>query len=709
MNKTVCLCLLAGALALSACKGSGEDRSQEDPAVSQTQVNPLLQAFDTPYGVPPFDLIKPEHYRPAFEKGIEEYRADVAKVLANTDTPDYANTIEPLLNAGALLSQVSAVFFSETSANNNEALQAIEAEISPRLSALQDEVTLNGDLYAKVKAVVDRKAELALNPEQTYLMENLHQRFVQNGTALSPEDKEKLKAVNQELAGLEVAFSNNLLAESRTSNMVLEKQEDLEGLPESVVAAAAEAATAGGMAGKWLFTTDKPSMLPFLTYSPRQDLRRTLYSAYTMRGDRDNANDNKKVLAQIIKLRTRKARLLGFDTYADYVLVNRMAKNPARVQDLLMKLWTPALNRAKAELADMQKLMDQEGKGGKIEPCDWWYYAEKVRKAKYDLDDEALRPYFKLEQVMQGAFAVAGKLYGLTFTSVPDLPRPHKEAYAFDVKASDGTHMGILYMDFFPRAGKRVGAWCGGYRDSHKEQGKRVAPVVTIVCNFTRPQGDKPALLSMDEVETLFHEFGHGLDGLLAQNSTRTTYVATDFVELPSQINEHWVTEPEVLKDYARHYQTGEVIPRELVEKIGKSGQFNQGFATVEYLAASLLDMSLHALKEEQDLDIRGFEKKTLADLGLIPEILPRYRCTYFSHIVGGYSAGYYSYIWSGVLDNDAFQAFKEKGIFDQETAQSFRRNILEANGTLDPVEMYRAFRGRDAEIGPLLENRGLK
>ena len=699
--KRLLLIILVLSLAFAGCTGENKESSINGD-------NPLLAEFDTPFQVPPFDKIKVEHYLPAMKVAMEEHKKEIEAIVNNTEAPTFKNTMEPLFNSGALLDKVSAVFYSQSSIKGTDEMLKVRAELAPLMSAHGDEIQFNEKLFERVKAVYENRENENLNEEQLFLLESEYKGFVRNGANLDAEQKKELGEINQKLAVLSAKFSSNLLAENRSFQLVIDNEDDLEGLPEGVVAAAAGAAKAAGQEGKWIFTTDKPSMLPFLTYSPKRELRAKLYDAYTHRGDKNNEHDNKQVLADIMNLRVKKAKLLGYDNYANYVLESRMAKNSDGVMGLLNQLWTPALNLAKNEVKEMQKLIDQEGGNFKLAAHDWWYYAEKLRIAKYNLDDNELRPYFKLQNVIDGSFYVANQLYGITFHRLNDIPLPHEEALAYEVKEADGSHLGVLYLDYHPREGKGVGAWCGRYRGATYEDGKRVTPVVTIVGNFTRPSGDTPALLSLDEVSTLFHEFGHGLDGLFAQNHYRKTDVARDFVELPSQIMEHWALEKDVLKQYAKHYETGEVIPDSLIEKIEASSLFNQGFINVEYLAACLLDMAYHSMTEEMELDINKFENETLAEIGLIPEIISRYRSTYFGHIIGGYSAGYYSYIWSGVLDSDAFQAFKETSLFDQKTAKAFRDNVLAKNGIGDAAELYRAFRGRDPEIKALLENRGL-
>jgi peptidyl-dipeptidase Dcp len=669
--------------------------------------NPFFSEFNTPFNVPAFEKIKAKHYMPAFEKGMAEGRRDIENLIKNKQTPTFENTVVALDNAGELLTNVSAVFFSQASANTNDSLQNIEMEISPKLAAYNDEIRLNPDLFRKVKYVFDNQAQSNLNPEQTFILENLYKGFVRNGANLNKQDQDSLKKINQQISVLAVRFSQNILNETNNYKLLVDKS-GIEGLPESVTAPAADAAKAAGQEGKWLFTTQKPSIFPFLTYSKNRELRRELFHAYTNRGNNGNESDNNKIFADLVALRAAHAKILGYKSHADYVLEPRMAKNPENVSDLLNNLWDKAIPVAKKEVKEMQAIIDKEGGKFKLEPSDWWYYSEKLRKQKYDLNDADLRPYFKLENVIDGVLTCANKLFGITFTPFSNIPLPHPDARAFEVKDNNGLHIGVLYMDFYPRESKRQGAWCGTYRSHHIKDGKTVTPVVTSVFNFTSPNGDMPALLDLEEVSTLFHEFGHALDNLFNQNPYNSSYIAWDFVELPSQLNEHWATEPEVLKMYAKNYKTGESIPDDLVKKITNSGYFNQGFANVEVLAASMLDMAYHTLQAPVNIDVQSFEKDYFKKIGLIPEIVSRYRTTYFAHIADGYDAGYYCYKWAAVLDNDVFEAFKEKGIFDQATAQSYRKNILEKNGTMDAMQMFVNFRGRKPKIEPLLKNTGL-
>ena len=669
--------------------------------------NPFFSEYNTPFNVPPFEKIMAKHYMPAIEKGIAEARKEIEALIKNKQEPTFENTIEQLDKSGDLLNKVSSVFLGQTEANTNDSLQNLQVEISPKLAAFRDEINLNPDLFKKVKYVYDNQVRFNLNPEQKFLLENLYRGFVRNGANLGRQDQDTLKKINQELSVLAVKFNQNVLAEINNYRLFVDK-DGLTGLPESLVTSAAEVAKAAGEEGKWAFTTQRPSIFPFLQSSPHRDLRRQIFNAYINRGNNGNEFDNNRILADIVRLRARRAKLLGYKTHSDYVLEPRMAKKPENVFNLLNSLWEKALPVAKNEAGEMQKIIDREGGNFKLEPSDWWYYAEKLRKQKYDLNDSELRPYFKLDNVREGVFACATKLFGITILPIAGCPLPHPEAEAFEVKDSTGSHIGVLYMDFHPRDSKQQGAWCITYRNHHILDGKAITPVVTTVFNFTPPGGETPALLNMDEVSTLFHEFGHALDFLFRQNTYNQIYEIWDFIELPSQLMEHWATEQEVLNMYAKHYKTGETIPASLVRKLKNSSYFNQGFDNVEILAASLLDMAYHTLEAPAIIDIQSFEKEYFNKIGLIPEIISRYRSTYFMHIIEEYDSGYYSYTWAAVLDNDAFEAFKEKGIFNRSVASSYRKNILEKNGTMDAMQMYVNFRGREPQIEPLLRNRGL-
>lgn len=675
---------------------------------SKQEANPFFEEFSTTNGVPPFDKIKLEHYEPAFDKGIEEQLANINAIVNNSEAPTFENTIAALDQSAPTLERVSGIFHNMTSAETTPELTDLAMQIAPRLSEHGDNIYLNKGLFERVNAIYQNKESLNLTTEQQRLLEKTYKRFVRSGANLDEQQQESLRKINAELSTLGLEFGKNVLNENNDFKLIVDKEEDLAGLPDWFKQSAAMEAAAAGEEGKWMFTLHNPSRLPFLQYAENRELREKMYKAYIERGNNNNANDNKKVIARIAKLRLEKANMLGYDCYANFSLDNAMAKNAETVMKFLNNLWEYALPKAKAEVQELQAMMDKEKKGEKLEAWDWWYYTEKLRKEKYNLDEEELKPYFKLENVRDGAFEVAGKLYGISFHQLNGVPVYHPDVEVFEVKDGDGSQLGLFYVDYFPRPGKKGGAWMSTYRD----QAGAVRPLVCNVCNFTKPVGDTPSLLTQDEVETLFHEFGHALHGLLTQcnyQGVSGTSVSRDFVELPSQVMEHWATEPEVLKMYAKHYQTGEVIPTELVEKIERQSTFNQGFMTTELLAAALLDMDLHNLTAiDDDFDITAFEQKAMDNLKLIPEIAPRYRLTYFSHIVGGYAAGYYSYLWAEVLDSDAFEAFKEKGVFDQETAKKFRENILEKGDSEDPMVLYKKFRGAEPSIEPMLKNRGM-
>ena len=681
-------------------------------ACQTEQKNPFFETYTTPYGAPPFDKIKVEHYMPAFLEGMAQQKAEIDAIVNNTEAPTFANTIEALEYSGSLLDKVTYVFFNVYMADGNDEMGKIAEEVSPLLSEQTDYIMLNEGLFERVKAVYEAKETLNLNKEQAKLLEETYKSFVRGGANLNKEQKAELSRINKELGLAELQFSKNVLDATNAYQKWIEDESELAGLPESVKQAAAEAAKAAGQEGKWLFTVQKSSFLPVLQYSDNRELRKELLMAYTSLANHDDNLDNKAVINKIMKLRVQQAQLFGFTTPAGFILDNTMAKTPEAVYSFLETVWTPSLAQAKVEAAELQKLMDEEGKGEKLEPWDWWYYAEKLRKAKYDLDEEELKAYFKLENVRKGAFDLAGKLWGLQFKQLEDMPVYNPEVEVFEVSDSDGSLIGILYTDYFPRAGKRAGAWMNEIAPQYVRDGVNHRPVIINVGNFTRPTADKPSLLTMDEVSTLFHEFGHALHGLLSQctyKSLSGTNVARDFVELPSQLMENWCYEPEVMKTYAFHYETGEAIPDALIEKIQKASTFNQGFVMTELLSASLLDMDYHSIADTADIDVNAFEKASMEKMGMIPEIIVRYRSTYFSHIfTTGYSAGYYSYTWAAVLDSDAFQAFKETGdIYNQEVATAYRKNILERGGTEDPMVLYQQFRGKMPNPDYLLIKRG--
>lgn len=672
--------------------------------------NPFLSEFETPYGTPDFDRIKVEHYEPAFLKGIKQQNEEIKAIVENPDEPSFENTIVALDNSGEILARVSGVFFALTEADTNDEMMALEAKIAPMLSEHSDNIFLNQELYKRVAAVhaQEEAGKIQLTTEQHYLLDKYYKEFVRSGAGLDAQKQERLREINKQLSTLTIEFGNHVLADNNDYLLVVDKKEDLAGLPDAVIAGAAQEAKAHGKDGKWVFTLQESSRTPLLQYAQNRELRKNIYQAYTSLGNRGNANDNKEVLKKVLALRLEKAQLMGFNNFAEYQLADNMAKNPKNALDLLYGLWEYSIKNAKAEAAELQKIMDREGKGEKLEAWDWWYYAEKLRQEKYDLNEDAIKPYFSQEDVHNGLCTVVNKLYGITLTPCDSISVYNKDVKTYIVKDADGSLLGVFYSDYMPRASKRSGAWMSNFR----EQQEGVRPLIYNVASFTKPAGDLPSLLTIDEARTMYHEFGHALHGLLTQckyKGVSGTSVAQDFVELPSQIMEHWAVEPEVLKMYAKHYQTREAIPDSLIAKIENQALFNQGFMTTELLAAAILDMEMHCLTTMEGFDVLQFEKQLMDKLGLIPQIAPRYRSTYFNHIMGGYAAGYYSYIWAERLDTDAFEAFKEHGLFDQATATSFRKNILEKGGSDDPMKLYVTFRGAEPCLEPLLETRGLK
>lgn len=672
--------------------------------------NPFLSEFGTPYGTPDFDRIKVEHYEPAFLKGIEQQNEEIKAIVENPDEPSFENTIVALDNSGEILARVSGVFFALTEADTNDEMMALEAKIAPMLSEHSDNIFLNQELYKRVAAVhaQEEAGKIQLTTEQHYLLDKYYKEFVRSGAGLDAQKQERLREINKQLSTLTIEFGNHVLADNNDYLLVVDKKEDLAGLPDAVIAGAAQEAKAHGKDGKWVFTLQESSRTPLLQYAQNRELRKNIYQAYTSLGNRGNANDNKEVLKKVLALRLEKAQLMGFNNFAEYQLADNMAKNPKNALDLLYGLWEYSIKNAKAEAAELQKIMDREGKGEKLEAWDWWYYAEKLRQEKYDLNEDAIKPYFSQEDVHNGLCTVVNKLYGITLTPCDSISVYNKDVKTYIVKDADGSLLGVFYSDYMPRASKRSGAWMSNFR----EQQEGVRPLIYNVASFTKPAGDLPSLLTIDEARTMYHEFGHALHGLLTQckyKGVSGTSVAQDFVELPSQIMEHWAVEPEVLKMYAKHYQTREAIPDSLIAKIENQALFNQGFMTTELLAAAILDMEMHCLTTMEGFDVLQFEKQLMDKLGLIPQIAPRYRSTYFNHIMGGYAAGYYSYIWAERLDTDAFEAFKEHGLFDQATATSFRKNILEKGGSDDPMKLYVTFRGAEPSLDALLKTRGLK
>jgi len=674
--------------------------------------NPLFVPFTSPYEVPPFDVIKDSHFIPAIKLGMKEQKKEIKSIIKDVRNPDFENTILALENSGQIIRRTTAVLYNLSYANTSTSLQHIMQQLAPLLSAHSDHIFMNAALFKRVKYIWQNRKLLHLKGEKFKLLELYYKTFVRNGANLNGKEKKIVAEINQQLSLLSLQFGKNILDTINEYKLIVTEKSNLAGLTEDIIASAADTASRSGHEGKWIFTLQNASVIPFLQYSDQRSLRQTIWEAYTNKGNCGDDFDNNKIVVEIIKLRAEKANILGYASHAHYVLEEQMAKSPDQVYELLNKLWSPAIKVAQDEADELQQMIRQEGHDFKLKPWDWRYYAEKLRKQKYDLDEVEMKPYFSLEKVQQGVFDTTQKLYGITFTEVINLPVYHPEVKAYEVSQNGNKKIGVLYLDFFPRDSKQGGAWMTSYVTQSKTGKKRILPVISIVCNFTKPVGNTPSLLTFDEVNTFFHEFGHALHGLLSDvnyHSLAGTNVPTDFVELPSQILENWCAERDVLKTYAFHYKTGETIPDDLITKMDKSSKYGQGFATVEYLAACMLDMGFHTLKDGNIEDIQKFETETFQKIDLMAEIIPRYRSTYFSHIfAGGYSAGYYSYIWSEVLDADAFSVFKTKGLFDKVTADSFRTNILEMGGSADPLKLYVKFRGEKPGIEPLLEKRGL-
>lgn len=671
--------------------------------------NPFFEEWDTPFGIPPFEQIKDEHYQGAFEKAFSDHNDEIKVIVNESDSPTFENTIEALERSASLLHKVAGVFYNLTSSNTNDELQVIEMDIVPRYAAHTSSLFTNQGLYCRVKVVYDSRADLSLAPDQIQLLEDTHTRFLRAGAALDDGGRSKVQELDEELAGLTTRFGQNNLKDTNNFELVLDSKNQARGLPEFVLQAALGEGEQRGKPGKYVFTISRSSITPFMQFAEDRDLREKIYNVYTHCSNNNDENDNHEILKKIASLRVRRAQLMGYDSHAHYMLDDRMAKTPAAVTGLLDKIWAPAKQKVVTEAADLQDRIQADGGNFTLKPWDWWYYTEKIRSERFSLSEEEVKPYFKLENVRDGAFAVATRLYGITFEEVVDIPRYHPDVKGYEVKDEDGSPIGLFLVDYFMRPSKRGGAWMNEFR-GQSDLDESVRPIVVNCCNF--PKSD-PCLLGMDEVRTLFHEFGHGLHGLLSQvryQSQSGTNVKQDFVELPSQIMEHWAIEPEVMRSYAQHYETGAVIPDELINKLLQADTFNQGFATTEYLAASYLDMAWHTLETDAEQEVESFEATAMKRIELIDAVDPRYKSSYFQHVFAGdhYSAGYYSYIWAEVLDADGYEAFRENGIFDAETAKSFRENILELGGTADPMAMYKEFRGREPEVEPLLKGRGL-
>jgi peptidyl-dipeptidase Dcp len=679
--------------------------------LSTENMNPFFSDYDTPFGVPPFDLVKTEHYIPAYKAGFAEQMDEIEAIVSNPEAPTFENTIEAYVLSGELLRKVDGVFPKLLEAETNDEIDSIARIVVPMKAGHTSGIMLNEGLFDRVNSVFASQESLDLSPEQTVVLQKVYKRFVRGGANLDEAGKKRISEIDEKLSSITLEFGNNVLAETNNYKLIIENEEDLAGLPASVRSAASDAANAAELEGKWVFTLHKPSWIPFLQYAEKRELREEIYRAMFMRSNTGNEYDNNELIKEILTLRLERANLLGFENHAAYILAERMAREPETVYNFLLQVWEPALIKAKEEARMMQEMIHKAGSDFQLASWDWWYYAEKIRQEKYQLDEEEVRAYFSLEAVTEGLFEVVNKLYGITLEPRNDLPVYHEEVLPYEVKEADGSHLGVLYMDFHPRPGKKSGAWSTGIRSAHMKDGAQVTPVNLIVMNFTRPTGDQPALLSFDEMLTYFHEFGHALHGLFKRSHYLGVGVAWDFVELPSQIMENWAAHPEVLRAYARHYKTGELIPDELVTKLEDASKFNQGFATVEYIAASILDMDYHTLQDVSGLDLNEYENESMQEIGLIDAIIPRYKSNYFQHIfssVTGYSSGYYSYLWSEILDKDAFNAFLETSLFDQATATSFRENILEKGGSMDEMEMYVNFRGAEPTIDALLKGRGL-
>ena len=673
-------------------------------------MNPFLNDYETPFKIPPFEEIEFAHYEPAFDIGMKEHLKEIEEIANNQQEPTFENTIEAMERSGETLDKVANVFFNLLGSNTNDDMDALAMKISPKLSAHNDSILLNKELFKRIKELFDNKGSFNLTTEQNRLLEETYKRFIRSGANLDNQSMERLTQINSSLSSLSVQFDQNVLKETNSYSMVIENEEDLDGLPAEEIRQASLLADSEGQSGKWVFKPTRVSMYPFLTYSTQRDLREELYNSYIQRGDNDNEYDNKEIIAEMISLRKEKASMMGFDSHSDYVLDNTMAKTPENVNKLLQTIWKPGVEKAKGEVEEMQKLISDEGGNFELAAWDWWHYSEKLRQEKFDFKEEEVKPYFSEDKVLAGAFDVAQKLFDITFTERNDLPKYRENIRSFIVEDLNKKVIGIFYTDFTLRPNKGGGAWMNTFRSQSKFDGE-IIPIVINVCNFPPENADGVSLLSFEQVETLFHEFGHGLHGLLSDAqypSLSGTSVTRDYVEFPSQMMENWAREPSVIKTFAKHYETGETIPEDLLNKISAAGTFNEGFATTEYVAAAHLDMAYHT---DQGLieDIDKFEDETLNDLGLIPEIESRYRSTYFGHIfAGGYSSGYYSYLWTEVLEADAFEAFKDKGLFDKETADKLKKYVYAAGNTDDLMTQYVRFRGKEPEIEPLLKKRGL-
>ncbi len=703
------LILIAG-ITLISCQEKNKTEQSMKTETTTTE-NPLLQEWNTPFGTPPFDKIKNKDYLPAFEFAIKEHNQEIQKIINNPEKPSFKNTVEALEKSGATLRKISNVFYALEAANTNDTIKETAKKIAPELAAHYDNISMNPKLFKRVNEVYQQKDQLNLTNEQKKLLEEKYKMFVRSGIALHEEKQKRVKAINKELAALQQQFNDNLLAETNDFDLYVTNEKDLGNMPENIKQAAREEAQKRGHKTGWSFTLQRPSFYPFLDYSPNRELREKIFQGYANRGNNNNAHDNKKVIQKMVQLRAEKAHLLGYDNFAQYILKDNMAKTPENVYDLMNKIWPKALQTAKNDRDLFAQLMKKEGIKGKFRASDWRYYVRKVREQKYSFDENQTKPYFEVNAVRDGAFKLANKLFGLNFKELKNIPTWHKDQQVFEVTDSTGKHIGVIYMDFFARPSKKGGAWMNEIRMQSNMDGKFVTPIVTNNFNFPAPTKDTPSLLSFTQAQTLFHEFGHGLHGLLSNvtyPSLSGTNVPRDFVEFPSQVMENWMSDPEMLKLYAKHYKTGKVIPAEMIDKMNKANAFNEGFRTVEYMAAAYLDMDYHTKKDTLPVDVLKFEKQSMKKINLIPEIIPRYRSTYYAHIFGGgYAAGYYSYLWSEVLDADTFAAFKNSGnVFNPELAKKYKK-MISSGGSKDPMELYKEFMGRAPKIDALMKRKG--
>ncbi len=707
--KNLLVIIVISLIGFTSCK---KELATKNENKSNMSTNPLLVKWDTPFGVPPFDKIKSEDYLPAFREAIKSHKIEIDAILNNKEKPTFKNTVEALELAGADLNKVASVFFAINAANTNDVLKKTNKTVGPELTAHGDEISLNSDLFKRIKAVYNQKENLKLNAVEMHLLEETYKNYVRAGVNVEGKDKERLKEINKELSALSIEFGTNLLDETNDFEAHTTNKADLGDLSESLVALAAEEAKKRGHDTGWSFTLQRPSINPFLQTSPNRDMREKLFQGYAMRGDNDNAKDNKKVLSKMASLRVEKANLLGYKTWADNILSNRMAANAKNVYDLMDKLWPSAVKMAKKDRDALAKMMKSEGVKGEFRGSDWRYYVAKVRAKRYNFNEDETRPYFEFNNVREGAFKLANTLFGMTFKPLNNVPKWHEDQQVFEV-LQNGKHLGVIYMDFFARESKRGGAWMNEMRMQSNVNNNFVTPIVTNNFNYPAPTKDQPSLLSFNEAQTVFHEFGHALHGLLSNvkyGSMSGTNVPRDFVEFPSQVMENWMSEPEVLATYAKHYKTGKVIPKALIDKMNKANSFDEGFRTVEYMAAAYLDMNWHTLTDTKIRDAREFEKQAMKKIGLMNEILPRYRSNYYSHIFsGGYSAGYYSYLWSEVLDADTFNEFKKTGdIFNPKLSKKYAA-MLAAGGSKSGMDLYKDFLGREPKIAPLLKKKGFE